>query len=284
MTGANAMLNGNRLPALGLGCARIGSFNNPASLGESIALIRGAMALGVTLLDTANIYGQGDSERAIGRAIAGRREEAFVVTKAGNSFSWKMRVLRPFKPVLRPLLRGGDMRQSVTAQRDAAMRTDWSLAGLSAALDGSLRRLRTDHVDAFLLHSPPAAIIDEVGVAIFEKVRASGRARMVGIACDDLAALDAALALSVDILELPWDVLAAIDGQDRAKAIADRGIAVIAREVLTLQPGVDPFQAIGAARAMPFVDTVLIGSRRIERVRAIAERFGNDRPQGNIAT
>lgn len=281
MTGAKAMLNDNRLPALGLGCARIGSFNNPASLAESIALIRGAMALGVTLLDTANIYGQGDSERAIGRGIAGRREEAFVVTKAGNSFSWKMRVLRPFKPVLRPLLRGGDMRQSVTAQRDAAMRTDWSLLELSAALDGSLRRLRTDHVDAFLLHSPPAAIIDQVGAAVFEKVRASGRARMVGIACDDLASLDAALALSVDILELPWDVLATINGQTRAKAITDRGIAVIAREVLKFQPGVDPIEAIGAARAMPFVDTVLIGSRRIERVRAIAERFGNDRPQGN---
>jgi len=48
---------------LRLDCSRIGSFNNPHSVTDSIALIRGALELGITLFDTANIYGQGDSEK-----------------------------------------------------------------------------------------------------------------------------------------------------------------------------------------------------------------------------
>lgn len=264
------------LPALGLGCARIGSFNNPSPLSESIALIRGAVALGVTLLDTANIYGQGDSERAIGLALRGERDRAFIVTKGGLSFSAKMRVLRPLKPLLRPLLGAGNdadgMNNIATAKRTAAMRSDWSLTGLLASLDGSLRRLGTDRVDAFLLHSPPADVLHRAGPAeALARISASGRAAMVGVACDDLAALDAALALDkVEILELPWDVLAEIEDGPRAAEIGRRAIRVIAREVLKLQPGVAPIEAIANARAMPIVSTTLIGSRRLDRVRALA--------------
>lgn len=260
------------LPALGLGCARIGSFNNPSPLAESIALIRGAMALGVTLLDTANIYGQGDSERAIGQAVHGARDEAYIVTKGGLAFSAKMRLLRPLKPLLRPLMAKGEMDNAATAGRAAAMRADWSMAGLVASLDGSLRRLRTDRVDAFLLHSPSAEILARPGPAeALARISASGRAALVGVACDDLASLDAALAIDgVRILELPWDVLAEIADGPRAAAIAARGIAVIAREVLKLQPGVTPATAVANARALPIVSTTLIGSRRLDRVRALA--------------
>jgi pyridoxine 4-dehydrogenase len=94
---------------------------------------------------------------------------------------------------------------------------------------------------------------------------------MVGVACDDLASLDAALALDrIEILELPWDVLAEIDGSPRAADVARRDIHVIAREVLKLQPGVAPAAAFAKARAMPIVSTTLIGSRRLDRVRALA--------------
>ncbi|QJU57272.1 hypothetical protein HL653_05200 [Sphingomonas sp. AP4-R1] len=260
------------LPALGLGCARIGSFNNPSPLAESIALIRGAMDLGVRLLDTANIYGQGDSERAIGKAVRGVRSEAFIVTKGGLAFSAKMKLMRPLKPLLRPLLARGEMQNSVTASRDSVMRSDWNEAGLLASLDGSLRRLGTDRVDAFLLHSPSAGVLGQPGPAeALAKISASGRAMLVGVACDDLAALDAALALDrVEILELPFDLLTEIADGPRAAAIAARHIAVIAREVVKLQPGVDPAQAVANARAMPIVSSTLIGSRRLDRVRAIA--------------
>lgn len=278
------------LPLLGLGCAKMGSFNNPSPLGESIALLREALDLGVTLLDTANIYGQGDSERAIGRAIAGQRDRAFVVTKAGNSFSAKMRLLRPFKPLLRPLLAKRQMGGSVvTAQRAAEMRTDWSRQGLLDALDGSLRRLRTDRVDGFLLHSPSAAVLRQGdAAAALEQAAASGRARWVGVACDDVESLDAALELgSLRLLELPHDVLAAIEGTPRAAAIVARDIPVIAREVLRFQPGIEAAEAFRRSRALSTVSTILIGSRRADRLRALVDAMGvhamgvdamNDRP------
>ncbi len=98
-------LCGAPVSRLGLGCSQVGSFGNPASLAQSRALIRQALDLGVNHFDTADIYGQGDSERAIGQAIQGRRGEAFVVTKFGKRFSAKMRLLRPLKPLIKPLLR-----------------------------------------------------------------------------------------------------------------------------------------------------------------------------------
>src|SRR6478735_10574710 len=117
-------------PPLGLGCAKMGSFNNPSTLADSVALIQLALDLGVTLLDTANIYGQGDSERAIGRALRGQRHRVQVVTKAGNAFSAKMRLMRPLKPLIRAVLARRQMGAAVTAQRSGAMRTDWSESGL----------------------------------------------------------------------------------------------------------------------------------------------------------
>lgn len=261
------------LPAFGLGCARIGSLGNSDSAADSIALIRGAMAMGVTLLDTANIYGQGDSERVIGRAIAGMRDEAFVVTKGGLSFSRRMLLLRPFKPLLRRVLMQRKMIDAVVKQRAGQMRANHRAASIVASLDHSLRRLRTDRVDAFLLHSPAADVLALPDAAdALARIRASGRAARVGVACDDLAALEAALAIGdVEILELPWDVIARIADGPVAAAIAARGIAVIAREVLRFQPGVDPVRASANAHATPIVSSTLIGSRRLDRVRAIFE-------------
>ena len=93
-----------RISRLGLGCSRIGSFNNPLSDRDALRLVQSALDMGVRVLDTANVYGQGDSERVIGRALKGRRDDAFVVTKCGMSFSPRMRLLLPLKPLLRPLL------------------------------------------------------------------------------------------------------------------------------------------------------------------------------------
>ncbi|MFA5967659.1 MAG: aldo/keto reductase [Sphingomonas sp.] len=261
------------LPAFGLGCARIGSLSNSNSTSDSIALIRGAMAMGVTLLDTANIYGQGDSERVIGRAIAGVRDEAFVVTKGGLTFSRRMLLLRPFKPLLRRLLMQQEMKNAVVKQRTGQMRANRRASAIVASLDRSLRRLQTDRVDAFLLHSPAADVLALPDAAeALTRVRASGRAERVGVACDDLAALEAALAIGeVDILELPWDVIARIADGPVSATIAERGIAVIAREVLRFQPGVDPVRASANAHATPIVSNTLIGSRRLDRVRAIVE-------------
>src|SRR5918994_3640276 len=91
---------GQQVSALGLGCWAIGgpwTFNGePAGWGEvdddeSIRAIRRALELGVTLFDTADVYGCGHSERVLGRALAGRRDDVVIVTKVGNLFDEQTR-------------------------------------------------------------------------------------------------------------------------------------------------------------------------------------------------
>jgi aryl-alcohol dehydrogenase-like predicted oxidoreductase len=69
--------------ALGLGCMGMSQSYGPAEERESIATIHRALDLGVTLLDTANVYGAGANEELVGRAIAGRRDQVVLATKFG---------------------------------------------------------------------------------------------------------------------------------------------------------------------------------------------------------
>jgi aryl-alcohol dehydrogenase-like predicted oxidoreductase len=267
------MTGEQHLSRLGLGASRIGSFNNPQSLSASLRLIRGALDLGVTTIDTANIYGQGDSERAIGRALAGVRDQAFIITKGGRLFSARARALRWIKPLVRPLLaaRGG---QAVSARRGDELRADWSGPALTRSLDASLRRLRTDRVDGFLLHSPPAAVAADPEVhAALAAVRAAGKARHVGISCDDRAALEGALTMpALTMLELPVDLLA--DAAEFADAIAARAIIVIAREVISLRPDLTPAAAVRDALARPPVGCALVGTTRLAHLADLKAQLG----------
>jgi aryl-alcohol dehydrogenase-like predicted oxidoreductase len=258
--------DGTRLPLLGLGCSRIGSFNNKVPMPEIRRTLERAMELGVTLFDTADVYGQGDSEREIGKFLAGRREKAFVVTKVGKLFSTKMRLMRPFKPILKPLLarsKGG--REAVTGRRDANMATDFSPRHIIAAVDSSLKRLRFEHVDGLLLHSPPAEAAGSLAAGeTMAALKRAGKVRHFGISCDDMASLEAALGVpGVDLLELPLDVIDAAEASGLSKAIAQRSIGVLAREVIRFQPTLAPSDAVARAAGREGVTSVILGTSRI---------------------
>ncbi len=259
------------LSRLGVGCSRIGSFNNAAPLAEIRETLALALDLGVTVFDTADIYGQGDSERELGRVLRGRRDQAFVVTKAGKLFSAKMRLMAPLKPLLRPLLHAAKAGGAVTARREGAMAEDFTPSRLAGALEASLRRLGSDHVDGFLLHSPPASALAAPGLGeALAALKTAGKARHVGVSCDDAAALDAALRLPVlDLLELPVDLIAATAGEAAGRSIAARGVRVLAREAIRLAPGMRPPEAVALAAQLPGVDCVVVGVSRRDRLREL---------------
>src|SRR5215471_16678470 len=90
---------------LGVGCGRVASINNPVPMREIEATLEAAVEAGVNLFDTADIYGQGDSERTLSRLLRRHRGRMFVVTKVGGRHSRYASAIRLAKPVLRMLVR-----------------------------------------------------------------------------------------------------------------------------------------------------------------------------------
>lgn len=250
-----------------LGCSRVGSFNNTTPLSEVRRTLEGALDLGVSTFDTSNVYGQGDSEREIGRALRGRRDEAFVITKLGKSFSRKMRLLRPFKPLLKPLM-SAKAQGAVASRRSAAISTVFRPSEFAASVEGSLRRLGFDRLDGLLLHSPSAAsLLDPELRAAFVRLRTEGKVLQIGASCDDAAALDAALDWpELSLLQLPIDLIEQIP-PGVAERIRERGVGVLAREVIRLRPDLPPADAIARASRNPLVDSVIVGTSRLAHLR-----------------
>ena len=202
---------------IGLGCARVGSLTNPSSPAESRRLIELAFSLGVRLFDTANIYGQGDSERILGRALAGKRDQAFIVTKIGKRFSAKMRLIRPFKPIVKRLRRPSPAGDAfVASQRAANVGFDLDHRTMERDVAAALKRLRIDHIDMLLLHSPSAATVaDPAVVDTLSAIRDKGMIAGYGVSADSADVVAAALAMPgiVGSVHLPEKNFAAIVGE-----------------------------------------------------------------------
>ena len=202
--------------ALGLGCWAIGgpfTFNGqPAGWGEvdddeSVRAIRRALDLGVTLFDTADVYGCGHSERVLGRALAGRRDDVMIVTKVGNVFDEQTRT-------------GGGK--------------DVSPAYLRRACDASLRRLGTDRIDLYLIHdgidSPEAA---PAVVEVLEELVAAGKIRWYGSSMSD-PAIVRAMAEGPHMVAVQHE-LSVLRGELEALDVAeDLGLASLNRTPLAM--------------------------------------------------
>jgi len=139
--------------ALGLGCMGMSEFYGTGDEAESIATIHRALDLGVTFLDTADMYGPFTNEKLVGKAISGRRDEVVLATKFGNE-------------------RGEDgSRIGINGSPDYVRR----------AIDASLQRLGVDHVDLYYQHRVDRSVpVEETWGALAEVVRA-GKVRHVGI-------------------------------------------------------------------------------------------------------
>jgi diketogulonate reductase-like aldo/keto reductase len=132
--------SGERIPALGMGTWMIGE--DRSTRAEEIATLQRGIDLGMTLIDTAEMYGEGAAERLVGEAIKGRREQVFLVSK-----------VYPHNA---------------------------SLAGTAAACERSLKRLGVDRLDLYLLHWRGSVPLSET-VEAFERLREQGKIRHWGV-------------------------------------------------------------------------------------------------------
>ena len=132
--------SGESVPALGQGTWNVG--DDPTRRDEEIAALRLGIDLGLTLIDTAEMYGDGRSETLVGEAIAGRRDEVFLVTKVYPHHA--------------------------------------SRRSMHAACNHSLQRLRVETIDLYLLHWPGEVPLDEM-VHAFEALLREGKIRHWGV-------------------------------------------------------------------------------------------------------
>jgi diketogulonate reductase-like aldo/keto reductase len=145
---------GERVPALGMGSWSMGEI--PAHRRDEIATLRLGIELGMTLIDTAEMYGEGLTEQLLGEALSGLREQVFLVSKV--------------------------------YPHNASRR------GVVSACEQSLRRLGTDRLDLYLLHWRGREPLAET-VAGFEDLRAAGKIRHWGVSNFDTADMQQLFAL-----------------------------------------------------------------------------------------
>jgi len=145
-----ALPSGERVPALGMGAWNIG--DDRSARAEEIATLRLGLDLGASLIDTAEMYGEGRSEELIGEALAGRRDQAFLVSK-----------VYPHNA---------------------------SRKGIPAACERSLKRLKTDRLDLYLLHWRGSIPFAETMDA-FAALQKAGKIRHYGVSNLDLGDMHA---------------------------------------------------------------------------------------------
>jgi len=206
---------GVTIPAIGFGCMGLSSVYGAADEATSIQVIHRALELGVTFLDTADMYGVGRNEELVGRAIPDRRDQVVLATKC------------PWKGV------------------DAA--------AVTASVEASLRRLRTDRVDVMQFHggmfepAEVAHILAELTAAL-ERLREQGKIRFVGFTVEEPWTARPLIASGrFDVVQLRYNLIyqgAALHALPEASA-AGMGVAVmrpltsgiLQREVAFLEPG-----------------------------------------------
>jgi myo-inositol catabolism protein IolS len=168
---------GLKVSALGFGCWEISGSYGRIDEGQFQRAVATAIDGGITCFDTAEAYGMGVSEEALARALAGRRNDVVIATKFGVGYE------------------------------EMPNRRDSSRQRVLASIDKSLQRLKTDHVDVYLVHWPdPNTPLDETMRALDDIVR-QGKARSIGVSNFRLEQIEAATRLRrIDVVQYAWNM------------------------------------------------------------------------------
>jgi myo-inositol catabolism protein IolS len=168
---------GLKVSAVGFGCWEIGGTYGRIDESQFQRAVAQAIDSGINCFDTAEAYGMGVSEEALARALGGRRNNVVIATKFGVGYE------------------------------EMPNRRDSSRERVLASIDKSLQRLRTDHVDVYLVHWPdPNTPLDETMRALDDVVR-QGKVRFIGVSNFRLAQIEECARLRrIDVVQYAWNM------------------------------------------------------------------------------
>jgi aryl-alcohol dehydrogenase-like predicted oxidoreductase len=247
-------LGGLTVSAQGLGCMGMSEWYGAADWDESVATVHRALDLGVTFLDTADVYGAGHNEVLVGRAIHGRRGEVRLATKFGIDRS------------------GGDAARVIRGERGYVKR----------ACESSLLRLGVDVIDLYYLHRPPQTAEIEETVGAMAELVAEGKVRYLGLSEVDSALLRRAHAVHpITAVQSEYSLWARDPETTVLDALRDLGVALVSysplgRGFLTGTVEVGQLDARDFRSHNPrFTGDAATANQAIaDAVRAVAERKG----------
>ncbi len=220
---------------IGFGCSRIASLTTKYSHDEVSKTLAQALDQGINFYDTADIYGQGDSEKLLGKVFQQHREKVLFCSKAGLTLSAPQYYIRYLKPFIRPFLTYMPAAsRKTTAVRQHIEKQCFQVDYIQKQIENSLRRLNTDYMDLFLLHNPPTEVIESAEIfEMLDRLKSKGMIRYYGVSCRQHK--DAQLCLqnnNISCLQLDLSATKIQQNIDLLNEISDRQVGIIARECL----------------------------------------------------
>jgi aryl-alcohol dehydrogenase-like predicted oxidoreductase len=259
---------GIQVSAIGFGCWEIGGGYGKIDESEFDRAVARALDLGINCFDTAEGYGSGASERALGKALGRRRRDAVVVTKFGIGYR--------DKPNFRD------------ASRDRCM----------ACIEKSLANLGTDCVDVYLIHWPDHVTPFEETMRALDDVVRQGKARFVGVSNFKRDEMDACMSVRrVDVAQYGWNLFDRRMQRDVFPYCRDNGVGVMAYGSLAYglltgtftektdfgsddwRARADKMGAIKLFERLFGADYFPRNIRVVEELKGIAKRYGRSLPQ-----
>lgn len=191
---------GLEVSAQGLGCMSMSSFPyGPVDEDEAVATIHRAIDLGVDFFDTADVYGLGENEQLVGRALKGHRNDVVIATKFGNT------------------IRDGRMGP-----------VDGSPEYVPVACDRSLERLGVEHIDLYYLHRPDTTIPIEDTVGAMAELVTAGKVRHLGLSEASAVTIRRATAVHpIAALQSEWSLFTRDLEQDVLPACREQGVGLV---------------------------------------------------------
>ena len=248
---------------LGLGCMGMSQSYGASNEGESIATIHRALDIGITFLDTADLYGAGANEELVGKAIRGRRDDVVLATKFGI-------VMEPSTYKL--------------------IRVDGSPGYVRAAVDASLARLGVDHIDLYYQHRADPDVPIEETVGVMAELVSAGKVKYLGLSEASAETIRRAHAVHpISAVQSEWSLFSR-DIEDEVLAVCrSLGIGVVpysplGRGLLTgTVERTDDLAENDFRRTLPRFDAENFDANLtvVERIQEVAARY--DATAGQVA-